>query len=273
MAKKTYYFVVHTCDEYLAGTDSNIFVTLHGEKGVSESQRLNGHISGNAFERNNYDVFSVDYDHDVGEVYKIVVQTDAKYGGSDWKCNYIRVSTGKIEKDSGEGSHFVINEWITKKNHDYSYNVTSGYNYKTEPPEETNVVIKKGKLFVPANSTYTGEVKTSLTYNVDYSKVTTTEIGSETSVKVEVDILEADFSFKINKTIEETSNISLNKTQEFTQTVSISEPSDKPRTYDILWNEHSDRYNIEMGSLKFDFSIPVELTFAGLKEITEEDAK
>ena len=270
MAKRKYYFVVHTCDEYLAGTDSNIFVTLYGEKGVSESQRLNGHISGNAFERNNYDVFSVEYDLDVGEVYKIKVQTDAKYGGSDWKCNYIQISTNKIDKNSGEGSYFVINEWITKKDHDYIYPVTSGYNYNVEPIKPYNVVVQRGELFVPANSTYSGEVKTSLTYNVDYSKVTTTEIGSEASVKVELDIIEADFSFKINKTIEESSKINFNETHEFNQTVSISEPSDKPRKFAIMWNEHNDEYNVEMGDLKFHFMVPVELTFAGLKEIPVE---
>ena len=43
-----YRFAVKTGDESGAGTDSNIFVILHGEKAVSNEVRLNGYIGGNS---------------------------------------------------------------------------------------------------------------------------------------------------------------------------------------------------------------------------------
>jgi hypothetical protein len=43
---------VETTDELRAGTGANIFLVLFGEFGQAEEIRLNGFISGNAFERN-----------------------------------------------------------------------------------------------------------------------------------------------------------------------------------------------------------------------------
>jgi hypothetical protein len=46
-----YEFTIHTGDQATAGTDSNIFVVLYGERGTTDEVRLNGYISGDAFER------------------------------------------------------------------------------------------------------------------------------------------------------------------------------------------------------------------------------
>lgn len=264
---KKYYFVVHTCDEYLAGTDSNIFVTLHGEKGTSESQRLNGHISGNAFERDSYECFSVSYDHDVGEVYKITIHTDGMYAGSDWKCDYFHISTHNINKSSTDCCKFIINEWITDSSKKYEYIVTSGYPYFNNPVQDNYVVVQSGEVHVPANATYRAEVKTSLTYAVDYSSVATTEINTGTSIAIDYDVIKANFDYKIRETVETTSHISFNQTVEFTSIVEINDKSDKPRKYAILWNERRNDYSVNMGAVNFSFLIPVERTYAGLRLI------
>lgn len=266
---KNYYFVVHTCDEYLAGTDSNIFVTLHGEKGTSESKRLNGNISGNAFERDDYDCFSVNYDHDVGEVYEITIQTDGRYAGSDWKCDYFHISTHDINKSSDDCSQFMINDWIKDSSTKYKYIVDRGYNYSSTVDKDKYLVIQSGEINIPPHATYNHEVKTSLKYSIDYSEVTTTDISTGTSITVSTDALKANFDFKINNTIETSSKISLNSTVEFTGTISISEPSDKHRRYAVLWNERRDEYSVNMGTVKLNFTIPIERTFAGLKLIEE----
>src|SRR5688572_10037516 len=39
-----YEFTIHTGDQATAGTDSNIFVILHGERGTTDEVRLNGYI-------------------------------------------------------------------------------------------------------------------------------------------------------------------------------------------------------------------------------------
>lgn len=268
-SSRTYYFVVHTCDEYLAGTDSNIFVTLHGEKGISESKRLNGNISGNAFERNDYDCFSVKYDHDVGEVYKITIHTDAKYAGSDWKCDYFHISTHSINKESSDCSQFIINEWITDASKQYEYTVDRGYNYEPTVDKDKYLLIQAGEINIPAHATYNHEVKTSLSYAIDYSKVTTTDVGTSAGISIDTEAVKANFDFKINNTVETTSKITLNTTVEFTGTISITEPSDKHRRYAVLWNEHRNDYSIDMGSVNFSFTVPIERSFAGLKLIEE----
>ena len=46
-----YHIEVLTADESGAGTDSNIFLTLVGDRESSSEHRLNGLIGGDAFER------------------------------------------------------------------------------------------------------------------------------------------------------------------------------------------------------------------------------
>ncbi|MCM1524265.1 MAG: hypothetical protein NC120_07375 [Ruminococcus sp.] len=268
-SSKTYYFVVHTADEYLAGTDSNIFVTLQGEKGLSESKRLNGNISGNAFERNDYDCFSVKYDHDVGEVYRIIIHTDAKYAGSDWKCDYFHISTHSIDKESSDCSQFIINEWIGDSSKKYEYTVDRGYNYSSKVEKDKYTVVSSGEINVPPNATYNHEIRTTLEYTVDYSEVTTTEIGTSSSISIDAEAFKADLDFKINNTVEKSSKVTIGSTVEFVGEISISEPSDKHRRYAVLWNQHSDDYSINMGSVNFSFSMPINRSFAGLKLIEE----
>ncbi len=268
-SKKRYYFVVHTCDEYLAGTDSNIFVTLHGEKGTSESQRLNGHISGNAFERNDYDCFYIDYDHDVGEVYKITIHTDDMYAGSDWKCDYFHISTQEINKSSDNCSQFIVNEWIQDSSKNYEYIADKGYNYSSKVKKDNFVVIQSGEINIPPHATYNHEIKTSLSYTIDYSEVVTTDESTGESISLDTKAIKANFEYKINNTIETTSKITLNNTVEFTGTISIAETSDKHRRYAVLWNERQDEYSVEMGNIILKFTIPIERTFAGLKLIDD----
>jgi hypothetical protein len=116
----SYHYEIKTADEYQAGTDSNIFVTLIGknESGSdieTEEQRLNGHISGNAFERGDLDEFDVPYGISVGKPYKIKLRSDCRYAGSGWKCGYIKVGFGS------DLAYFKINAWIDdKKDHEYT---------------------------------------------------------------------------------------------------------------------------------------------------------
>ena len=95
----TYNFTVHTGDIYLGGTDSNIFLQLQGDLGKSFMFRTNGHIKGNAYERDQIDKFSINLEGDYGDIHTIYLKSDCMYAGSGWFLDYI-----KIKK---EGSNII----------------------------------------------------------------------------------------------------------------------------------------------------------------------
>jgi hypothetical protein len=117
ICKMNYEIKVKTADEYKAGTDSNIFIILEGEKGQAAEVRLNGHFKGNAFERNNLDVATIDFDRDVGRVFKIVLRSDMMYAGAGWRVSYIEIQRKGSDGNglSNISSRFNINEWIEDK--------------------------------------------------------------------------------------------------------------------------------------------------------------
>jgi hypothetical protein len=82
---------VYTGDKYGAGTDSNIFLTIHGERGQTKECRLNGHIRGNAFESGNIDSLVLRNLKDVGNLTHVVVRSDGTYAGSDWYLEKVEI--------------------------------------------------------------------------------------------------------------------------------------------------------------------------------------
>jgi hypothetical protein len=100
----SYKIFVKTADEKGAGTDSNLFLRLFGAKGQSNEIRMNSRVKGNAFERNDMNVFKVD--EDLGPIYEISLKSDKMYSGADWRPDYIRVE-GKEQS-----TKFVIGHWI-----------------------------------------------------------------------------------------------------------------------------------------------------------------
>lgn len=183
-----YYFQVKTGDEYLAGTDSNIFIILEGEKGMSEEKRMNGYISGNAFERNQMDKFTIDFDTDVGRVFQIKLRSDMRYAGAGWLLSYITIERkGSDAPLSNVVSRFNVNEWIEDKKtrqytvpyEDWNRNLLS---YETEVRE-----YKVYPITVPANGTFqykhTEKKTTEFTYASSKTKTTTKEFNESLDLK------------------------------------------------------------------------------------------
>lgn len=114
MAKAVYEVTIKTADRRYAGTDSNIFIRLHGTKAISDEIRLNPLTNvTNCFERNEKNKCKLSMDTDCGEIYRITVSSDCKYGGSDWCLDYIEVK----KSDSESVWKFQYGGWIadTKK--------------------------------------------------------------------------------------------------------------------------------------------------------------
>lgn len=191
-----YHFEIKTGDEYMAGTDSNIFIVLYGETGQLDEVRLNGYIRGNAFERNQTDHCDIEFDEDVGRIYQVVLRSDCKYGGSDWRLSYVKVSRCKNPGDAdglecNNASKFSINEWINntnKRTYKVKYDQWSDNIAKYETVE---VPYQKYRIAVPANSTYSYEKTVETTTEFQYTNIKTKkttqkfnqEIGGSASYK------------------------------------------------------------------------------------------
>jgi len=98
---------VHTGDKSGAGTDANIFLSIKGSKGSIGEQRLNGLVSGNAFERNSTDTCVLKGLAQIGDIVSITVRSDDRWPGSAWYLSWIEIS--------GKGlttRRFTLNDWI-----------------------------------------------------------------------------------------------------------------------------------------------------------------
>jgi hypothetical protein len=103
----SYKFQIHTADVSGAGTDSNIFIKICGDNGCTSEQVVNPLISGNAFERNQTDTFTVNDPVNVGNISSIQLRSDTKYAGSDWALGWIIIT-----KDSKDWVFQTQNVWI-----------------------------------------------------------------------------------------------------------------------------------------------------------------
>lgn len=121
----TYHIEIKTADQYLAGTDANIFIKLYGSRGISPEERLNGHISGNAFERNHVDKCDLSFNDDCGDIYMISVRSDQLWAGADWMCDYFTV-----QRENGPIVKFQLpsGQWIEDESV-HQYHATAGYPY------------------------------------------------------------------------------------------------------------------------------------------------
>jgi len=121
-----YTVVVRTGDVTNGGTDSDVFLTIYGEDGrTTEEVRLNGLISGNAFEAGDVDSVNV-YAIDVGTISKIKIRKDNAWAGPDWYLNSISIDDDAYAK---------FDQWIDDAAGGYTVDVTG-------PPKDYDLVIK-----------------------------------------------------------------------------------------------------------------------------------
>jgi len=98
-----------------AGTDSNIYLTIEGYpvRGRRVTRaipkvRINGFISGNAFERNQIDKFVLKKKtYFEGGISRIIITSDNKYAGSAWYLGWVRITD-----HGGKQTYFFANRWI-----------------------------------------------------------------------------------------------------------------------------------------------------------------
>ncbi|XP_076450682.1 LOW QUALITY PROTEIN: lipoxygenase homology domain-containing protein 1-like [Babylonia areolata] len=104
---------VKTGDEFGAGTDSSVFVTLYGEKGDTGERQLKESNNRNKFERKQEDVFSIKA-VDLGKLVKVKIRHDNGGMGSAWFLDSLEVQDGKRKKSY----FFPCQRWLATNKDD-----------------------------------------------------------------------------------------------------------------------------------------------------------
>jgi len=99
---KDYLIEDKTGDKILAGTDSNIYLTIHGDKGSTTEKQLNEFFSGNPFETDALDTLTLVRLVDVGTMQSVTVRSDGSGWVSSWYVSWISVN----------GERATVNHWI-----------------------------------------------------------------------------------------------------------------------------------------------------------------
>lgn len=261
MATK-YHIEIKTADQYKAGTDSNIFIRLYGSRGISSEVRLNGHIKGNAFERNHLDKCDLSFDEDFGDIYMITLRSDMMYAGAGWLCNYFTVQR--------EGSgvvkfQFPSGEWIENKAV-RQYHATSGYSYELPAPSPSWTKINGATHHIPANTAMERTVKSTLTVDVNKSEVQVIKTATKSSLSVAVDVVKAAFEFQIDTSLTKQVENKLHQSLEISTKVNI-EAKSEARTLQEVWSQCDYIFEARLGEDTYMFRVPMKKEFAGFIEV------
>ncbi|WP_407426703.1 PLAT/LH2 domain-containing protein [Treponema sp.] len=191
-----YYLIeTKTKDGLTAGTDSNIYITLYGAKGVMENIFLNPfeeNLDPSPFHRGKKERFIIaekssivvsgSYFQDIGDVYKIRVTNEGNAINSDWDVESITITEARSDdggkRPVGSTCVFNINREITKNNPYEGYVDISSLNIYS--------VYKYGEKYVYANDLI--KVTKDSNENLDYT--------ANCPRSTQNDILTASFGFK-----------------------------------------------------------------------------
>lgn len=109
----SYKVVVKTGDKKRAGTDANVRVILHDDKGQKTKAAKLDNFLRDDFERGQIDKFTVKDVVDLDEIHQIELWRDDAGMYSDWFCDYVEVTINKKKQDF----IFPIYRWIRPEFH------------------------------------------------------------------------------------------------------------------------------------------------------------
>ena len=283
LSNTNYKVTIHTADEYLAGTDSNIFLTLYGPLGESNEVRLNGKIKGNAFERNDIDRVTIEVPQSLGDIYKVDVRSDCMYAGSGWRLDYIQVQRQKTSEDKAEPptAHFACKEWIENKKV-HTYKVTSGLPVSSVPEDTMESYDSGARIYVPAHQslTYTDTLSVEVGYAL--SETTAFKISTNTQLSIQggfgpggsnadakVGSLTAALQFALSTENSKSTEISQNQTHTRTVKceVTLKNDTDEEKVYAVYLSRKKRVHTITMGDYCFKLPEYLNERFDGVREL------
>lgn len=272
-----YHFKIHTGDQVYAGTDSNIFIRLFGTRGESTEYRLNGHISGNAFERNQTDTCDIDVGDSCGDVFKIELRSDCRYGGSDWLLDYIEIKENGVA--NALNARFNICQWI-KDTSTKTY-LADNYSFGDTTPIIKKIEFVKNNIHVPSNTqSLVINATHKITAEVNYSQITTTEIGTSTKIggegskstggtdKPTTNIKgTADFTLNTKFSVQKSLQTKIGEEISVSKTLTVTGAATS-KTYEEVWTIIQYNIPVKVGSLALNIPITQGLEFSGLREVS-----
>ncbi|KAI8493666.1 Lipoxygenase y domain-containing protein 1, partial [Branchiostoma belcheri] len=108
LQENEYVVRVYTGDKFGAGTDANVFLSVHGENGdTGERELKDSETNTNKWERGNVDRFTMSAIN-LGEVKKVKVRHDNKGGGAAWFLDRVEVEDVKAKKKY----YFPCQRWL-----------------------------------------------------------------------------------------------------------------------------------------------------------------
>lgn len=267
----SYQITIHTGDQVYAGTDSNIFIQLVGNKGISEEYRLNSLLGGNIFERNETDKFTLDIGMDCGEIYRINIRSDCMYAGSDWLLAWIEV---KQDKSEAPLCRFSYNTWITDKAVK-NLDVTSGLKIDDKVIQEC-YTRKNGEIItIPANSKSNLKCKFTAKTGIMLKETTISEIGTTTSTSVEASYTDPsgitakgaiNFALNTKNSKSTEQELKFEYSEEREMDISL-ESSPVERKFYVMCSYEKQEHNLTLGSLIYKIPVIDTVHFSGLEEI------
>lgn len=270
MNNKSYHVTIHTADQFRAGTDSNIFLVLQGNMGKSDEVRLNGHLHGNAFERDDTDKLCMDAGQDCGDIYRLYIRSDCKYSGSGWRLAWIEVQQ---DKTGAPVSRFDVNEWIEDTN-TRTLDVSRGLTIEDTVTQVCETRHSGEIVTVPANSSTKWDFSYTTTIGVLLSETTIDELDTSTSVSTEAEYKKADsltakaaISFGLTTKHSETKQEELKYDHIEKKDISITlEPADHERKFWVNCTYKKHNHVLTIGSLTYHVPIVDTAEFSGFED-------
>ncbi|KAK3579121.1 hypothetical protein CHS0354_022141 [Potamilus streckersoni] len=147
-AVMNYIVTIHVGDVHKAGTDSNVYIELYGDRGTTGRRFLKHSLSNTEkFKQIQVDVFELEAVY-LGDVEKVVIGHDSKGPGNGW---YLEKVVVQQSPDSREVI-FPCNKWLDEKEDDHQIErtlhsgfaaITSGDDSEVAPPLVKASVLKQ----------------------------------------------------------------------------------------------------------------------------------
>lgn len=261
-----YYFSVQTAEDENAGTQSDIYIKLYGERGETEVKSLFEACGCKELKKGSLVHFSIDFSTDVGMVNQIQLTKDKQLLWiNGWHVHSVSVSKQPLD-NATQISKFVIDSWLSSPGEQKTFDVSDGYPYHMKTAASRFDLEVEGLIYVPAGVSYNKQVNCTLTIAVNQSTIKTTDVMTGADLTLSKQALSAAFSKHINTSITSTTDISLNETKSYTDTVDIV-GTDSEKEYEILWSTRIDSFQVQMGEVNFTFDVPCNKIFAGLRDV------
>ena len=130
-----FYIEVKTQDSSGAGTDSNIYLTIYGDKGNTGEINLGTYAgSSDNFEKGDLDCFYIGYNKNaIGTINKIEIRKDDSGSNPDWKVEYIKITEEVAEGVEAQSVTFSLNQKLGDSTYTFDSSHITGNLRQSKP--------------------------------------------------------------------------------------------------------------------------------------------